>query len=222
MSVHIQRALTILEQDILAQSSRVEEVIRIACRALSRGEAERSHRLAELEPEINAREVLIEEECLQILALNQPVAVDLRRVTTVLKINADLERIADLGVNIAERARSLGEHPGFAIPQTLETMAETAIDMVRDALDSFCTLDAEAARAVCRRDDDVDSFNRAVIAQLIEVMRNRSDLIEPALHFFSAARHIERIADHATNIAEDVIYLVKGEIARHRRVAAER
>lgn len=216
MRNHLQRDLAVLEQDILAQSSRVEEVIRIACRALARGDTTRSHRLAELEPEINAREVRIEEECLKILALHQPVAIDLRRVATVLKINGDLERIADLGVNVAERTLALGDDPGFPVPPLLERMGELALEMVGDALDAFCTLDADAARAVCRRDDEVDAHNREVIHQLYEVMRERADLIETALHFFSASRHIERIADHATNIAEDVIYLVEGEITRHR------
>ena len=166
--------------------------------------------------DIDRREVEIEEECLKILALHQPVAVDLRRTAAIMKINNDLERIADLAVNIAERARCLTEHPEFTIPSGLEHMVQLANSMVRDALDAFVSLDVKAARDVCIRDEEVDACNREVIGELCQVMRQESDLVEAALHFFSAARHVERIADHATNIAEDVIYLVEGEIARHR------
>jgi len=144
------------------------------------------------------------------------VAVDLRRVATVLKINGDLERIADLAVNICERAHSLIAHPDFQMPAHLDQMSEIAISMVRDALDAFVRLDVEAARDVCRRDDLVDELNRQVISDLQELVETDAADFEPALHFYGAARHVERIADHATNISEDVIYLVDGEIARHR------
>jgi phosphate transport system protein len=204
MSKHLERDLEALEREILDQSSRVEEMIAKAC-----------HEVAAKELEINVREVKIEEECLKILALHQPVAVDLRRTATVLKINTELERIADLTVNIAERTISLTEYPEFEIPAKLERMFVRASDMVHDALDAFVDLDVELAREVCRRDDEVDDFNRQVIDDLLETMRTRSDLVEAALHFFSVCRHIERIGDSATNIAEDVIYLVEGEIARH-------
>ena len=150
------------------------------------------------------------------LALHQPVAVDLRRVATVLKVNSDLERIADLAVNISERALVLVLHPEFEFPNKLDRMVEAAIGMVRDALDAFVRLDVEAARDVCKRDDVVDELNRQVIVDLKSFLQDNIDEIEPALQYFSAARHIERIGDHATNIAEDVIYLVDGEIARHR------
>jgi phosphate transport system protein len=143
------------------------------------------------------------------------VAVDLRRTATVLKINTELERIADLAVNIAERAVALTEYPSFEVPPRLERMFVRASDMVHDALDAFVDQDVEAAQDVCRRDDEVDEFNRQVIDEMLDSMRSRSELVEAALHFFSVTRHVERIADCATNIAEDVIYLVEGEIARH-------
>ncbi len=144
------------------------------------------------------------------------MAVDLRRTATVLKINSELERIADLAVNVAERTQSLADHPKFIIPETLQRMSKLSTAMVHDALDAFVNQDVQLARDVCRRDDQVDNYNREVIYELRDRMRASSDEIEPALHFFSAARQVERIADHATNIAEDVIYLVEGEIARHR------
>ena len=169
------------------------------------------------EETVNTREVEIEEECLKILALHQPVAIDLRRVATVLKINGDLERIADLAVNIGERARSLVLHPEFKFPQELETMVELSIGMVRDAIDAFVRLDVSSAMEVRIRDDQVDELNRQIINDLKELIAENPAAFEPGMHFFSASRHIERIADHATNIAEDVIYLVDGEIARHRQ-----
>lgn len=215
MSKHLERDLESLEREILDQSSRVEEMISKACQALLERRPDLAQEVAAKELEINVREVKIEEECLKILALHQPVAVDLRRTATVLKINTELERIADLTVNIAERTISLAEHPEFEIPAKLERMFVRASDMVHDALDAFVDLDVEQAREVCRRDDEVDEFNRQVIDDLLETMRTRSDLVEAALHFFSVCRHVERIGDCATNIAEDVIYLVEGEIARH-------
>lgn len=216
MSKHLERDLELLEREVLAQSAIVEEMIRTACRALCDRRADLLEEVMRHEVRVNEREVVVEEECLKILALHQPVAVDLRRTATLLKVNGDLERIADLAVNIAERTRALCDHPDFVISDTLQSMVSVAIKMVRSALDAFVDLDVERARRVCAQDDQVDDFNRQVIDELHQIMRDRSDLVEPALHFFSAARHVERIADHATNIAEDVIYLVEGEIARHR------
>jgi phosphate transport system protein len=215
MSKHLERDLESLEREILDQSSRVEEMIAKACQALLERRADFASDVAASEIEINAREVKIEEECLKILALHQPVAVDLRRTATVLKINSELERIADLAVNIAERTIALAEYPEFEIPSKLERMFNRASEMVHESLDAFVDQNVDAAREVCRRDDEVDEYNRRVIDDLLDVMRSRPDLIEPALHFFSVCRHVERIGDCATNIAEDVIYLVEGEIARH-------
>src|SRR3989304_1533519 len=215
MSKHLERDLEALEREIRAQSSLVWEMIAKACRALVDRRIDLSSEVVDSERQIDIREVKIEEKCLKILALRQPVAVDLRRTATVLKINTELERIADLAVNIAERTISLAEHPGFEIPAKLERMFVRASDMVHEALDAFVDQDVDAAREVCRRDDEVDEYNRRVIDDLLETMRTRSDLVEAALHFFSVCRHVERIGDCATNIAEDVIYLVEGEIARH-------
>ncbi len=217
MSIHLERDLSALEQDLLSQSALVEEMIRLACRGLCDRKPGLLEELLERELEINRREVLIEEECLKILALHQPVAVDLRRVATVLKANGDLERIADLAVNLGERNEALAAFPDLPLPDFIERMSEATILMVRDALDAFVELDADAARRVRTQDDEVDNLNRRVIDNVYEVMKGSPHLVEASLHVFSASRHIERMADHATNIAEDVIYLVEGEIARHRR-----
>jgi phosphate transport system protein len=164
---------------------------------------------------IDQQENHVEEECLKILALHQPVASDLRRIATVFMINTDLERMADLAVDIAERAAALANGPSIRVPAQLQHMTELTTTMVREALDSFVHLNADAARAVCRMDDEVDRCNSQIIQELIDLMRLSPQLIEPGLSMFSATRHLERIADHATNVAEDVIYLVEGEIVRH-------
>ena len=216
MSKHLNRDLEALEQDLLAQSSIVERMILEAGKAMTEMQTGLLSKLLADEDMVNRGEVRIEEECLKILALHQPVAVDLRRVATVLKINADLERIADLAVNLGERAQSLVNFPSFHFPGRLEDMVDVATGMVRDSLDAFVRLDVELAREIRLRDDKVDDFNREVIDGVQEIVRCDKGEIEPALFYFSASRHIERIADHATNIAEDVIYLVDGEIARHR------
>jgi phosphate transport system protein len=216
MSKHLQRDLEKLQHQLLALSSSVEEMINRACRALRNKQADMAEQVIRSDNAIDQQEVAIEEECLKILALHQPVAIDLRRTATAMKVNNDLERIADLAVNIAERAVCLAVHPELEIPANLHQMAELATAMVREALDSLVRLDVHLARQVCARDERVDAFNREVIDDLRAEMHARPETIEAALHLFSAARHIERIADHATNIAEDVIYLVEGEIARHK------
>ena len=216
MSKHLQRDLENTERELLALSSRVEEMIRTAVRALCERRPALAKQVISQDSEIDEREVRLEEECLKILALHQPVARDLRRTATVMKVTNDLERIADLAVNIAERSLSVASYPEFPIPETLVRMVEGATAMVRDALDSLVALDADQARDVCIRDEEIDSLNRDLINELYETMRAEPAALETGMHLFSAARHVERIADHATNIAEDVIYLVEGEIARHK------
>lgn len=216
MSKHLERDLEHVEQEILAMSSMVEDMIQRACRALVEREPSLAVDVIDSDTQVDEREVHIEDDCLKIFALHQPVASDLRRTATVMKINNDLERIADLAVNIAERGRVVASHPQFPIPETFSAMATEAISMVREALDSFVKLDAGKAREVLSKDDHVDDMNRAVIGELMDLMKEQPSMIDAALHCFSASRHVERIADHATNIAEDVIYLVEGEIARHK------
>ncbi|RPI88761.1 MAG: phosphate signaling complex protein PhoU, partial [Planctomycetaceae bacterium] len=146
----------------------------------------------------------------------QPVADNLRRVTAVLKIGWELERVADVAVNIAERAASLAGGAEIVIPEKLNHMAMVALDMLRLSLDAFVQKDSRLARDVCRQDDIVDTLNREIIDDLLQIMRRSPELVDQAMQLFSASRHIERVADHATNIAEDVVYLVEGEIIRHR------
>ena len=205
-----------IHREILVLSGMVEEMIDRASEALCDRKPLLAQQVMQEDPEIDQREVKIEEDCLKALALHQPVAIDLRRIATVLKVNNDLERIADLAVNMAERAESLAHYPEFPIPVKLKRMVDLATMMVRGALDAFVALDVQAARRLCLLDDEVDRYNCEVIQELSSMMEKSPAHVSPGLHCFSAARHVERIADHATNIAEDVLYLVEGEIVRHR------
>ena len=173
-------------------------------------------KVLETDEEVDRREVQIEEECLKALALHQPVAGNLRRVATLLKINSMLERVADLACNISNRARALEEAPYFPIPDLLPQVGADTISMIRLALDSFVNLNVELAEQVVEMDERVDEGSRQVIVELEDLMRADANHIRPGLQCFSASRHLERIADLAENIAKDVIYLVSGEVVRHR------
>lgn len=216
MSIHLMRDLEALHRSVLSMCAIVEELLNNAMDELGKPHRDLASDLEERDDEIDRWDVQIEEDCLKILALHQPVAVDLRRIATVLKISAELERVADLAVNISERARGLACCPEIVIPDRLREMARISVEMLHHSIDAFVELDAELARDVCRRDDHVDRLNREIIDDLIHLMRTKPEQIEPALQLFSASRHVERVADHATNIAEDVVYLVEGEIIRHR------
>jgi phosphate transport system protein len=221
MPKHLERDLEDLHRDILELADAVQQAICKSIRALQERDADLAHQVMAGDDPIDRQENRIEEECLKMLTLHQPVAVDLRRITAVLKINTDLERMADLAVDIAERALRLTELPPIPIPEKLQRMTDLTTGMVRQSLEAFINLDTHEARLVCRSDDEVDRHNAQIIDELIRTMRSSPDLIESALSLFSATRHLERIADHATNIAEDVIYLVEGEIVRHHPEAFE-
>lgn len=220
MSRHLQRDMENVHREILSLSALVEEMIDKAAQALMQRKGDLAVEVIADDENVDRREVRIEEECLKILALHQPVAIDLRRITTVLKVNNDLERVADMAVNVAERAQSLCDYPDFPIPEKLAKMVDLATQLVRSSMTAFVKMDAGGARRLLPLDDEVDAYNVQVIQELQAVMQKHSDLVPPALHCLSAARHVERIADLATNIAEDVIYLVEGEIVRHQHEPA--
>lgn len=216
MPVHLQREIDRLKKSILALSAVVEQRVRQAVRSLEERDAQSANEVIAGDGEIDRAEVEIEEDCLKILALHQPVAVDLRFIVAVLKINSDLERIGDLAVNIAERAAYLATH---ATPEglvDLPGMAARGQAMLRDSLEALVNLDVPLARRVCDADDEVDELNRQIYDRVQEEIRNCPENLGPLIHLLSVSRHIERIADLATNIAEDVIYMVQGEIVRHQ------
>jgi phosphate transport system protein len=221
MSKHLERDLNNLQRDLLQLAASVEDAIHKSIRALQQRDTHIAEEVIEGDNQIDKDENRVEEECLKILALHQPVAVDLRRIAAALKINAELERMADLAEDIAERAERLAQLPEIPMPAKLQRMTDLTTSMVRQSLDAFVHLDARLARTVCRLDDEVDRYNGQIIDELIREMKASPDMVEPGMSLFSATRHLERIADHATNIAEDVVYLVEGEIIRHRPAAVE-
>jgi phosphate transport system protein len=222
MSKHLERDIHLLHQKLMSLFGIVEKMIDKAVRALCEKRIELAREVIETDLLVNSTEVEIEEDCLKILALHQPFAGDLRRIATVMKINVELERMADLSCNIAERAECMHQHPFFPMPDQLPAMVSEAKKMIRVALDSFVESNADLARDVISLDAEVDRYNLEIITELKSLMRQDPSLVEPALHCFSASRHIERVADLAENIAEDVIYLVDGEIVRHQHQDFER
>ena len=217
MSKHLRMDLDRLEKRLLMLGARVEDTVRKSVECLLERNAAGARSVIRGDPEIDAEEVAIEEECLKILALHQPVAGDLRVVAACLKINNDLERIGDLAVNIAERAASMHRQLAFPAPDELWPMMETAAAMLRDSLDAFVRQSVPLATKVRADDERVDVANRRNIHTMLEVMKQDASFVEDALLFLSASKNLERIADHATNIAEDVIYMVVGDIVRHER-----
>jgi phosphate transport system protein len=216
MRTHFQRDLDQMQQQILDLAALVERAVYQTINALQTRQPSLAQQVIQGDETIDREENVVEEECLKMLALHQPVAVDLRRIIAVLKINGDLERMADLCVNIAERVVTLGEMPTLPFPGQLQRMADLTTMMVRQSLDAFMRLDAGLARRVIRLDDDVDRCNKEIIDELIALMQASPEFVTQGLSVFSAVRHLERIADHATNIAEDVVYMIEGEIIRHR------
>jgi phosphate transport system protein len=216
MSIHLTRDLETLHKHVMSMCAMVEDVVHRAVNALGRPLFEQPADLIAADVEIDRWDVRIEDECLKILALHQPVAQNLRRVIAVMKIAWELERVADLAVNIGERSAGLAACPEMAVPDKLIEMAQVALDMLRLAMDSFVDADSRLARDVIRQDDIVDALNREIIDELLETMQKNSNLVSSAMQLFSASRHVERVADHATNIAEEVVYVVEGETIRHR------
>ena len=216
MSVHLQREIDGLKKKILYMGAQVEDAVHQAVDALVTRNSESAQGVIDNDDSVNQLEVEIEEECLKILALHQPVAIDLRYVIAVLKINNDLERIGDLAVNIGERAVYLATHAPIDLPLDFRGMAEKTQLMLTRSLDCMVNLDPSLARQVRASDDEVDEMNRHMYALIEDHMSKHPDRIPELLHLVSAARHLERIADSATNIAEDVIYMVEGEIVRHQ------
>ena len=218
MTKHLLRDLEHLKQQLLLLGSMVEGAILKATTALLDRRPELSSAVMHGDDAIDAREVQIEEECLKILALHQPVAIDLRYIVAVLKVNNDLERMGDLACNIAARADELLRHDAVRLPPEFATMVETVRRMVRDTLDALIKSDVRIAKTVLAADDLVDQIHRQMFTEMQVLLRQRPVDVEVPISILSASRNLERIADQCTNIAEDVIFLVEGEIVRHRRV----
>jgi phosphate transport system protein len=213
---HFLRDMEGLWTRVLKQAAVVEEALNTSVRALCDGRADLAAGVKIGDQAIDRWEILIERDCLRVLALHQPVASDLRRIAVVLRINNDLERMADLARHIAKRAKKLaGAQPPTAIPEELESMAVEALAQVRDSLDALIKGDADLARRVIGGDRRIDRHQRLVRKGLKGAIRRDPDRLNTWLRLINTARNLERVADHATNIAEAVIYLKEGDIVRH-------
>jgi len=215
MDTHFQKELAQLKENLLKMATLVEETIRDAISALMNRDAEMIKRTMEKEDKINAMENAIDEMCLKLLALRQPLATDLRFITSAMKIVTDLERMGDQAVNIAERAASLNQEPQLKPYIDIPRMAEIVQTMVKDVLDAFVNGDSKLARSVCERDDLVDGLNDQVHRELLTYMMSDPKTTPRAVHMMIVSRCLERIADHATNIAEDVIFVVDALVIKH-------
>jgi phosphate transport system protein len=215
MPQHLQREIEKLKKKILSLGAAVEDDVKMAVQSIENRNPFLAERVIAMDREIDQAEIDLEEDCLKILALYQPVAIDLRFIIAVMKINNDLERIGDLAVNLAERAQFLSSQASIAIPFDLEALAEKTQGMLKKSLDSLVNLNAPLAREVCRTDDEVDEINRKMYDQVKDAIRAHPDHLDILIPYLSVSRYLERIADHATNIAEDVIYMIEGVIARH-------
>jgi phosphate transport system protein len=216
MPKHLQKEIENLKKKLLASGAKIESVVADAARSIEEQNADLARKIIKNDIIIDDNEVEIEEDCLKTLALHQPVAVDLRFIIAVLKINNDLERIGDLAVNIAERAVFLANKPQIKIQSDLEKMAEIAREMLNQSLKALINHNPELAHNVCTTDDKVDAMNSQMYVKVQNAIIKNPDRISSLIHLLSASRHLERIADHTTNIAEDIIYMIEGQIIRHK------
>jgi phosphate transport system protein len=204
---------------LLALSAAAENSVRKAVKSVEEADGTLAAEVIEADNEIDNAEVELEEECLKVLALHQPVAIDLRYIIAILKMNSDIERIGDLAVNIAERGRDLEGQAGREVPSTIPEMADKVRAMLRKSLDALVDFDSSQAKEVLTLDDEVDALHRSMYGRLDRLIQEGPAKARRFVPFLSVSRNLERIADCATNIAEDVIYLVDGDIVRHRRSA---
>ena len=216
MSVHLQNELESLKMKLLQLGAMAETSIEKAGYAFKHMDRAIAKEIIEGDEAADLKEVEIEEDCLKIMALHTPVANDLRYVVATLKINNDLERVCDLACNISKRVKYLSKQPTLSVPFDFATMWNKVLTMLNKSIDAFITQDSKMAFETCEVDDEVDALNREIYKQVYECIKEKPELTEVYIHYLSISRALERVADYATNIAEDVIYMVDGRIVRHQ------
>lgn len=217
MPPRLQIEIENIKRRILSLGAMVEEHVNMAVRALGSMDLELALKVIKADKTVDETEVEIEEECLKILALHQPVAVDLRFISAVIKINNDLERIGDEAVNIAERVEYLSTRPPLDISFDYSEMSEKTVNMLKDSLDALVSLDIDLAYKVRLNDDEIDEMDRNFFSMVCKEIPDHIERVGSLISLFSISHNLERIADHATNIAEEVIYLIEGVIQRHKK-----
>ena len=212
---HFQQELESLKERLLAMGGLAEERVRTAILGLVERDPDLIDEVLNGDMPLNELHIEIDDLCLKLLALHSPMAADLRAIMAAIKINSDLERVGDMAVNIAEAARRYASHPPVKKLIDIPRMANTAQRMLRDALDSYVRGDMQLAQHVLDEDDDLDSLKTQVFRELLTYMLQDTHTIEPSLDLILISRHLERIGDHATNVAEDVIFMVSAKDVRH-------
>ena len=215
MERHFDEALKQLKEKLLRMSSLVEEAIGTSIKALIDRNAELAYKVIKSDDAVNMLEIEIDDLCLKLLALYQPTAGDLRFITSTMKINNDLERIGDLGVNIGQRTLDLLKVPPLRLRIDIPKMAAASQAMLKDSLNAFVNKDSKLAYEVCKRDDQVDSLNHEIFMELLKAKPEDQIHIERVIDLVLVAKNLERVADHSTNICEDIIYMVDGKIIKH-------
>ncbi len=215
MKQHFQETLEQLKKSIALMGGRIEEAVQNAVTALWERDVTLAAEVIAGDQDIDRMEMDIEQRCLKLLATQQPFAQDLRFVTAVLRINTDLERMGDLAANIAREARRMVKFPAFYPPLDFDEIISVVRKMVRESLEALLNSDTKLARAVCREDDDVDALDRAISEELIGMMKDNPGCVDAATQLLLAVRHLERIADLATNIAEEVVFMAEGRSIKH-------
>ena len=217
---HFHEELAQLQAQLLDMSALAEELVAAAVEALLERDVAKAETVIARDRELDAMEIAIDDACIHLLALQQPLARDLRLITMAMKISNDLERVGDHAVNIAEAVRHLADHPVLLEFPEIEEMSRLSREMLSDALDDFVRADAVAALEVCGRDDRVDQLHESVFRILVTHMMEDPRRIGPSMSLFLVSRNLERIADLATNIAEDVVFLVEGRTIKHGAAVA--
>jgi phosphate transport system protein len=215
MQRHFHEELDALKQTLLAMGGLVEDQIRRVMTALLERDSDLAQEVIDRDRQVNAYDVEVDEKCVELLALHQPAAGDLRFITTAMKIVTDLERIGDQAVNIGQRVLELNAEPQLKPYIDLPRMAERAQRMVKESLDAFVARDTELARRVCAADEEVDALKEQIFRELLTFMMSDARTIPRSIRLILISRFLERVADHATNIAEMVIYMVDSKMVRH-------
>jgi phosphate transport system protein len=221
MKSELDKDLGDLRVNLLKMASMVEEGLEKAMQALDKRDGVLASTVIDRDDEINAMENVIDQQCLKLLALKQPMAIDLRYITMAMKINLGLERIGDQAVNIAERTLLLKENTLIMRPLGLNRLAGVSQQMLKDSMEAFVDRDVKLAESVIERDDEADSVYLRLVCDILEHMTEDPTFIEQGVHFTVIAHNLERVADQATNICEDVVYMVEGRVIKHKSLGGE-
>lgn len=218
MAIYLHHEIDTIKKNILKLGTKVEESVQRAIYSTEQYSEETANRVIKEDDQIDELELEIEEECLKVLALHQPVAIDLRYIVVILKINNELERIGDLAANIAERAITLEKCKRYEIPFDHKRMSTLVCDMLKKSIDSLVHFSKDLANEVLRIDDEVDAIHSEMYNRVKQTIRDDPESLDTMIHYMTISKHMERIADHAENIAQDVFYMIDGNIIRHQQV----